>query len=193
MMVEQDLDQAIDLVLRLRLIVARAGEKDSLGWWDSDALSPAGAYVLQRIFPRSASWARIGLAIEAATIRHKVMLESEPALSLFTLRAEWEHRVFAYLERLRRERQAVPIPGAIHSSSELAELLRESGGLRPDEFPAPEPEGLFEPQVLQVGQIQNQAPPSAQEVLRLAKLLAASYTKGDKGRLLVPYIRVIRR
>lgn len=192
-MIEQDLDQAIDLILRLRLIVARAGEKDGLGWWDSDALSPAGAYVLQRIFPRSASWAGIELAIEAATIRHKGMLGSLPALSLFTLGAEWDHRVSGYMQHLLRERQVVPIPGTIQSSSELAELLRESGGVTSDDFPPPEAATLFEPQVLEVGQTQNQGPLSAEEVLRLVKLLTASYTRGDKGRLLVPYIRVVRR
>lgn len=35
-------------LIRLRLIVARAGENDGLGWWESEALSDAGRFVLKR-------------------------------------------------------------------------------------------------------------------------------------------------
>jgi hypothetical protein len=59
-----------DRVAALAVLVVRAGAKDSLAWWDDDALTPAGGFVLARIFPRNPRRAALRLALRAARERH---------------------------------------------------------------------------------------------------------------------------
>jgi len=58
------------LLLQLRLLIARAGQKDSLRWWDDDSLTAHGMYVLARTFPGKPALAGRSLALRAATLRH---------------------------------------------------------------------------------------------------------------------------
>src|SRR5260370_42209248 len=51
---------------RLALLVVRAGARDSLGWWEDEALTEAGAFALRRIFPRDPRRVAGGVAVWAA-------------------------------------------------------------------------------------------------------------------------------
>jgi len=80
-------DDAEELLV-LRLLIARAANKDSLAWWDDESLSSHGAFLLNRIFPVAPQTAARSLALRAARSRHEAACASEPnALYLFRLDA----------------------------------------------------------------------------------------------------------
>lgn len=57
-------------ILDLRILIARAGEQDSLKWWNSYALTAEGQWALKRLYPRHANYAGARLSIEAAALAH---------------------------------------------------------------------------------------------------------------------------
>jgi len=59
-------------ILQLRLLVARAANRDSLGWWDDESLTPPAGFLLERIFPTAPPLAARSLALAAALARHQV-------------------------------------------------------------------------------------------------------------------------
>jgi hypothetical protein len=58
-------------ILQLRLLVARAANRDSLGWWDDESLTPPAGFLLERIFPMAPPLAARSLALAAALARHQ--------------------------------------------------------------------------------------------------------------------------
>ncbi len=74
-----DVEEKKDL-LALRLLIARAAQKDSLNWWEDDSLSPAGSYLLERLFPADPVEAGRKLALEAAKNRYEAALSSDNAV-----------------------------------------------------------------------------------------------------------------
>ena len=73
-------------ILSLRLLVARAANKDSLSWWDDESLTSYGGFLLERIFPFAPELAARSLALRAATARHRAVGSSqEAALHLYRL------------------------------------------------------------------------------------------------------------
>jgi len=79
-------------ILDLRLLIARAGERDSLAWWDSHALTEQGQWALSRLYPRYAAYAGARLAIEAASAVHRKAIGHRPAVTLFGLGADLDAR-----------------------------------------------------------------------------------------------------
>ena len=78
-------------ILRLRLLICRAAATDSLRWWEDASLTEDGAFLLGRLFPRSARAAARRLALQAALLRHEVALAELPGpRHLFDLGAEVE-------------------------------------------------------------------------------------------------------
>jgi len=68
-------------VLRLRLLIARAASKDSLGWWDDHSLTPEASFILERIFPMQPSLAARNLALTAARARHRAACPSNQGIA----------------------------------------------------------------------------------------------------------------
>ncbi len=60
----------LDEILALQITVAWAGERGEpkrLGWWNSDLVDPdAGAYLFQKLLPRTGRWAVLATAREVA-------------------------------------------------------------------------------------------------------------------------------
>jgi hypothetical protein len=82
------LSEDAQFILGLRLLIARAANKDSLAWWDDESLAGHSAYLLNRIFPIAPQTAARSLALRAALSRHEAVCASEPnALHLFRLDA----------------------------------------------------------------------------------------------------------
>ena len=74
------------LILSLQLLIARAAQKDSLMWWEDDALTPSGKYLLDRLFFFDADEAGRKLAMEAAKVRYRAAFGAENnVLHLFHL------------------------------------------------------------------------------------------------------------
>ncbi len=83
-------------LLGLRLLIARAAQKDSLGWWEDDSLTEAGHYLLERLFLVNPEEAGRKLALEAARTRYQAAFNRDAAaLHLFHLdkTGEIEHRL----------------------------------------------------------------------------------------------------
>lgn len=66
----QKLDFELDWLLKVRLVVARHGEGDLAGWWNSTGqLGDRGASVLRRGFPRTHHFAQARSVFAAAEVR----------------------------------------------------------------------------------------------------------------------------
>jgi hypothetical protein len=115
-------DHISALILRLRLAVSRAAQRDSLSWWDDEALTPGADLLLRRLFPRSITRAAWTLALLAARARHQLVLAEWPqAHHLFDLGPEVERR----LDEALREQAPIVLPqDPIRSRGELAALLQ---------------------------------------------------------------------
>jgi hypothetical protein len=77
------------MILGLRLLVARAANKDSLAWWDDESLTPHAGFLLERVFPMAPPLAARSLALAAALARHQAACPaSSGALHLYRLDAD---------------------------------------------------------------------------------------------------------
>jgi len=70
--------------VKLLLAVARLGEADLFGWWQSRGFSEAGEYVLAGAFPRTWNWSALEGAVLSAARRHAEVLARETAVHLFS-------------------------------------------------------------------------------------------------------------
>lgn len=96
------------LILSLRLLIARAANTDSLHWWDDEALTASGGFLLERLFPVVPPLAARSLAIRAAQTRHQAACEAYPqAVHLYRLDLD-------NLDKLALRREPllpIPMPG----------------------------------------------------------------------------------
>lgn len=85
-----------ELISRLRLIVARAAQPDSLRWWDDRSLTAEGGYLAERLFARRPRLAAAKIALGAARRRHAATVPNSPGMvHLFDLGDEAEYEVSA--------------------------------------------------------------------------------------------------
>jgi hypothetical protein len=116
-------------ILRLRLLIAHAANKDSLAWWDDDSLTPHAAYLLERIFPMAPALAARSLALQAALARHEAACDSaDGAVHLYRLSADNADNLAL------RDVPLLPIPvptDPIDSIQALRQLLQALSGNRP--------------------------------------------------------------
>ncbi|MCP4549283.1 MAG: BrxE family protein [bacterium] len=74
----------IRIILGLRLLIARAANKDSLAWWDDESFSTHAEFLLDRIFPMAPPLAARSLSLAAAIARHRAAC-TEETLHLYHL------------------------------------------------------------------------------------------------------------
>ena len=174
---------SLDHLLKLRLVVARYGEMDRAGWWNTRVLGPQGKVVIERGFPRTQALARARLAFRVARARCSDVLTKPDAFSLWSLPAQledrFEERWFKWLEEdgwtaiierlgepegsLTEQLQTLDLIGQNH-----IEALNKLGGPRTGEHMV--------------------AVSEKEEVdTDVLALLAAGFAKGEQGRLVVPY------
>ena len=79
-------DETAQVIFRLRLLIARAANRDSLAWWDDDALTAPAGFVFDRLFParrpaRRARWRcmrrRAAIRSRARRRRHLYRLDAD--------------------------------------------------------------------------------------------------------------------
>lgn len=79
----------LQTILRLRLLIARAANRDSLGWWDDEVMTAPAGFLLERLFPVAPPLATRSLALRAAFARHQGACAGiEGALHLYKLDAD---------------------------------------------------------------------------------------------------------
>lgn len=171
---------SIERTVRLALLIIRAGERDSLKWWDDESLSEAGLFALSRILPRNPNAAAVRLAYLAARERHRGMLASAGIPGATTLLDFVEVALSEPQERSSAVAAVREEP--ITSVGQLRTLLQEvAPEVRTIELPAPSGNGL-----LDLSDLVGRATPGPQV---RAALLAAGYLQGQVGKLVVPYLR----
>jgi hypothetical protein len=177
-----------DCLLRLRLIVARYGETDRLGWWNTKGvLGPMGAVVYARGFPRTAPFAQARVVFAVARARTKELWNPAGCATLWSLPPDIEDAFEDHWQRWTDETQTwLPFFAAV-SKLEGGDLL---GDLRA------------------LGVLDAEAEREARELRRSVDgravllpgvrtidddtvgLLAAGFFRGERGAPAIPYARL---
>lgn len=110
-------DETAQVIFRLRLLIARAANRDSLAWWDDDALTAPAGFVFDRLFPASPPGAARSLALHAATRRHQIACPAS-AVHLYRLDADNEDGLELRFRRL-------PIDSELDAPIPTLDALRE--------------------------------------------------------------------
>jgi hypothetical protein len=166
-------------ILRLRLLIARAANKDSLHWWDDDSLSEAAGFILGRTFPTAPTLAARSLALRAAFARHQAVGGSHGrALHLYRLDPDNADRlVLEFWPLLDIPVRLEPIPT---TAVLRQELLAITGQPMPYEVIAATANGGLH--------ITMPKPLPEATLLRRAQTLAWAYLEGGQGQPCIPYI-----
>jgi hypothetical protein len=182
--------QAINLerLLKLRLVVARVGEKDNARWWNTDRmLGPLGASALKRGFPRTHRFAQARAVFTVATTRCRETYDPPGAVTLWKLPAAIEDQFSAcwpdWLDQADRWGPFFGELEAVRSTDVLGTLRQFSLVGASEEEQAAKLRRSAENRAVAV--------PSGRAVDdRLVTLLAAGFHRGEPGGLAVPYARV---
>ncbi|MBI1802797.1 MAG: BrxE family protein [Chloroflexi bacterium] len=169
------------LILQLQLLIARAAQKDSLGWWDDESLTAAGAFILERLFPSAPEEIARKLGLATAAARHQAAFADHPeALHLFRLDTDGETN----LELSRLPLMDCPIPTQpIESMAVLQLHLSSLLGDRPARRPSIE---QLSNRRVAIRWPSQGLPVSAVDI---AKALAWAYLSGKPVEPVFPFIR----
>jgi hypothetical protein len=177
----------LDLLLKLRLVVARFGEMDVAKWWNTRGqLGPLGAATLRRGFPRTHRFAQARSVLSVAAHRCSEVFDPPHSVTLWRLSesieedfdARWEHWLdhaadwetfFASLERIESD-DLVAVLGArdLVGDGDVAVFARLRRSAEGRAVPLP---GTF------VGADQD------------IKLLAMGFGRSESTKLAIPYMR----
>lgn len=167
------------LILRLRLLIARAANRDSLAWWDDESLTPHAGFVLERVFPITPNLAARSLALAAAQARHRAAYAGlSGACHLYHLDADSQDALA--LRNLSPIAVSVP-QEAITSVDKLRQHLLGVFSEPPAYTVVRRTEG----QGLQI-QL-SQAPTGCSLLLHRAQTLAWAYLEGKPGQPVFPF------
>ncbi len=158
---------------RLAVSLLRAGQSDSLRWWDDHSLTDAGRRALLRLFPRDPVGIAVRLAFKAAQARHRGILQFagvRDATTLMDLAGE------ALLDRSVNWR--VP-ERPVSNMGELKLMLAEAIPGLP--LPAVDTPGE--------GPVLDLSDARVRRTASLPMILAAGYLMGGPELLIVPFVR----
>ena len=166
-------------ILGLRVLVARAANKDSLAWWDDESFTGHADYILERIFPFAPALASRSLALRAAAARHQAAFAgNDGAMHLYRLDLDGQDALAVRSMPLL----TISVPKEpIDSMDALKEALLDHLG-KPAEYRSvrrTDSRGL---------QIAVPAPPEGvSPVLHRARTLAWAYLEGAPDAPVFPY------
>lgn len=177
----------VDHLLRLRLVVARFGEMDRAGWWNTQGmLSEKGVLLLGRGLPKTHFFAQARVVFEVARQRCQDVYDLPDAVTLWNLPAvieekfddQW-HDWLDNVDGWRSFFQKV----ATSTHDNLADMLLDFGLLSAEQKDA-------------VAGLRRTADGRALPLRDVSQLdahaltlLAAGFSRGERGRLTVPFIR----
>ena len=179
-------------LFKLRLVVAAIGEKDRLGWWNSEVLNEAGRFLYEQNFPRSAPFAQARAAFRVAQLVCDEALGIERSATgpqvchLFRLLPEVEDAFENERDRWLDQAQAWEdtFEGAFALESDRwPQALGELAGLGGDQIAWGESQ---EPQTAKALQLEDALVLGPDELLRLA----AGFAHSRAGTLVVPYLQL---
>lgn len=177
----------LELLLKLRLAVARFGEMDGAGWWNTQGiLGRGGRAVLSRGFPGTHWFAQARIAFAVASARCASVFAPTGCLTLWNLPADIE-------DAFSRQ-----WPGWCQSADPWAPFFQDLAARN---------SGDLVQHLKQLGLIEDATVAAAAALRRSAEgkgvalpgtgsanrptlmLLAAAFAKGERQALAVPYIR----
>jgi len=174
-------------LVKLRLVVARFGEMDGAGWWNTQGvLGKAGRSVYQRGFPATHWFVQARVVCAVATARCAAVFAPPACITLWHLPAEIEDAIscqWAVWNRNPESWTGFFEDLAPRNSGDLAKHLREMDLIDDGTLTA-------------LGLLRRSAegkavalPGTGRPELATFKLLAAAFSKGEKQSLAVPYIK----
>jgi len=166
-------------ILGLRLLVARAAQKDSLNWWEDDSLTRSGSYLLERLFLVDLSETGRKLALEAAKTRYQAAFNRvDSVIHLFRMdkTGDVEHN----LQGMRLEN--IPIPSEPIPSLDALRLHLLALTGQPPQFQVV---GERADHRLEIG-MQHMI--GKVSILDIANTLAWASLEGKPGQPIFPYI-----
>jgi len=174
-------DQTAEKIIRMRLLIARAAQKDSLNWWEDDALTSAGDYLLQRLFLSHPDMAGRSLALEAAKVRYKnAFAELHNVIQLFNLDMDGEIE----LDLQKVDLSQVPLPASpIQTMDDLHQSLLEVIG-------TPKTYQVVAQRASNCLELIPDPNPKKAEPLFVAETLSWACLEGKSGKPIFPYIRL---
>jgi len=182
-----------DRLLKLRLVVARFGEMDAARWWNTgDAarrtalLGRAGSVLMSRGFPRTHRFAQARLVFEVASARCAEVFDPPGCVTLWSLPPTVEDQFDARWARWLGECDAwKEFFGSIEApASDLLAILKSLDLIGDADLEA-------------VSKLRRSAEgravplPGVHAVTdQLVTLLASGFSRGEPGKLAVPYARM---
>ncbi|MCX6877540.1 MAG: BrxE family protein [Verrucomicrobia bacterium] len=174
-------------LLKLRLAVARFGEMDGAGWWNTKGiLGPTGKSALSRGFPETHLFAQTRIACAVATARCNSIFAPPGCLTLWNLPAEVEDQIAAAWPIWCRSPDSwLPFFDDLagRNSGNLVQHLREL------ELIDPKTEAAVVPLKRSAEGKSVPLPGTGKPDLATLMLLAAAFSKGEKLKPAIPYIR----
>lgn len=181
---------SIDLsrLFKLRLVVARFGEKDNARWWNTERLlGSLGVSAMKRGFPRSHRFAQARAVFAVAAHRCRETYDPPDGVTLWKLPAELEDRFSAQWGAwLDEADQWETFFANLEKTggSDLLKLLREF-------------DLISASQADQAGRLRRSAenkavpvPPVSAVDDSVLAMLAAGFHRGEVGNLAVPFTKV---
>lgn len=168
-------------ILQLRLLIIRAAQKDSLGWWEDESLTRAGGFLVEKLFLMDTAETARKLAMEAARTRYRMAFgDDKNRLHLFRL--DRTGQVEYDLRELRFTSVDMPME-PIPSMEALREKLLALTG-QPVPYEKVGERGMNSELEIRIAGFSAKTPP-----LALAKTLAWACLESPPGRPLFPYVQ----
>jgi hypothetical protein len=177
----------LDRLLKLRLVVARYGEMDRAGWWNTNGmLGRYGGIALARGLPRTHRFAQARVVFEVARSRCEELFHAPASVTLWHLPAELEDAFDEHWQVWLRDGQSWSPFFDDLAAAEGADLPSELR--RHDLLSDLHAETI---QSLRRSAEGRAVPVSGEHALDddLITILAGGFSKGEKGAPAIPYAR----
>lgn len=178
----------LDRLLKLRLVVARHGEMDRAGWWNTNGmLGRYGAIALQRGLPRTHRFAQARVVFAVARARCEELFDAPGSMTLWRLPAEVEDQFEDHWQRwLGEPDRWNPFFDEL-TTDESTDLLTELG-----ERDLISPEQTETVQALRRSAEGRAVQLTGERELddELVTLLAAGFAKGEQRAPAIPYAKL---
>jgi hypothetical protein len=185
----QDSTLDLDRLLKLRLTVARHGEMDRAGWWNTNAmLGRYGAVALERGLPRTHHFAQARVVFAVARSRCQELFDAPGSVTLWKLPADVEDQFDEHWQSWLAAPEVWTSffdDLAAYDQSDLLSALGERDLISTDQADAIQAmRRSAEGRAVQL---------SAERHLDndLIALLAAGFAKGEQGAPAIPYARLV--
>ncbi|MEI7768436.1 MAG: BrxE family protein [Chloroflexales bacterium] len=175
-------------LFQLRLVIARLGEMDNAGWWNTrGALGPTGAFVYRRGFPVTAAFAQARVVFAVAAARCQEVFTAPNCVTLWQMPAEvedlFEDMWQQWLDAPDRWQSLFTTVAALRGADAAGALLQLDLITERDAVAARQVKPSPEARSVKLDEVAAIDTP-------LLTLLAAGFAQATPGRLVVPYVQV---